>query len=217
MRTVHDRIGPWLSEVKRAQFGNALSISAEHEAATSWTADEELAWAAGLFDGEGSTMLMPHRSHLGYFIAEVAVTQSGDVGVPQVLRRFREAVGGSGKVYGPYRQKDARKSVYRWKAQTQKQVESVVLLLWHWLGYLKRAQAKEVLTVLRRQAPLARGNPSWGSHKTHCVHGHKYATARVRPYVSRRGGTQRRDSKQCLVCSREQAAAKREARWENSS
>lgn len=217
VRCVYECLRPWLGSVKRTQFRDALSIPAVHEMPVSSSAEEQRAWAAGLFDGEGSTMRMPHRSHVGYFIAEAAVTQSGDAGAPQVLSRFRAAVGGLGKIYGPFKQKRARKGVYRWRVGMQQDIEAVVHLLWPSLSDLKRAQAEEVLVVLRSQPPLPRGNPAWGSHKAHCVHDHEYATARVRPYVSRRGGTQRRDSKQCLACSREQAAAKRAATRANSS
>lgn len=218
VRAVYERIGPWLGEVKRAEFRDSLFISAQDETVVARSSDEEVAWAAGLFDGEGSTMLMPHRTHAGYFIGEAAVTQSGARGIPEVLTRFRNAVGGAGKVYGPIRQKRSRKDVYRWKAQTQTEIEHVVQQLWPWLGAVKRVQAGQVLRVFRSQAPLPRGNPAWGSYKAHCVHGHEYATARIRRYVRRRqGGTQRRDSKQCLACAREQAAAKRKARRGNSS
>jgi hypothetical protein len=77
------------------------------------------------------------------------------------------------------------------------------------LGSVKTLQARRALRVVVGQAVLPRGRPEWGSHKTHCIHGHEYASARVRPYVSRGVGTQRRENKQCLVCAREQARARR--------
>lgn len=75
---------------------------------------------------------------------------------------------------------------------------------------MKRAQANVLLDALRQQLPLPRGNPEWGNRKTRCVNGHEYATARMRPFVARNGGTERRDSSGCLACLREYARRKRE-------
>jgi hypothetical protein len=63
--------------------------------------------------------------------------------------------------------------------------------------------------VIDRQPAVARGRVEWGSHKTHCVHGHEYAIGRLRRYVSRGKGVPRRASKQCLACAHEQARARR--------
>ena len=64
----------------------------------------ELAWAAGLFDGEGTISLVTHRKKrktktYEYKQVHVLVSQSGS---PEVLERFQRAVGGLGKIYGPY-------------------------------------------------------------------------------------------------------------------
>lgn len=53
----------------------------------------ELAWAAGLFDGEGSSYYNESSRSL-----QIRISQNYD---PEVLERFRAAVG-VGKVYGPY-------------------------------------------------------------------------------------------------------------------
>lgn len=224
VRRVYELLKPWLSGPKAAQFRRALApladgslplghIASADVAARPQSESEEIGWAAGLFDGEGSTCLLKHRSHDGYFVGEVSVTQGG-VEVPEVLERFHTVVR-VGRVYGPMEQEGASGHVYRWKTGARLAIESAIALLWPWLGAVKRAQAKAVLSVLRAQPKLPRGNPAWGSYKTHCVRGHEYATARIRPYGSRRGGAQRRDSKQCLACAREQAkarAAERRAR-----
>lgn len=215
----YELLRPWLSAPKLMEFERALSPTAnfgEAEAVPFRRAigTEELAWAAGLFDGEGSTSLERHQTHEGYFVIESSVTQSSNTGVPEVLSRFQGALGGVGKIYGPYEQDGARELVYRWKAYGLQRVELLVSQLLPWLGAIKRAQAETSLSVVRSQSTLPRGNPLWGAYKTHCVHGHEYATARIRPYKSRRGGKQRRDSKQCLMCTREQARARRGAQRE---
>jgi len=199
---------PWLGFVKLAQFaatGGAVPVLAN------FAAKDDLwrAWAAGLFDGEGSSYLLKHRTHPGYLVGELAVTQSSRVGSPEVLRRFA-AVVGAGYIAGPFIQKSATKDVYRWKAGARVDVERVVAELWPWLGEVKRLQAQRMLDVVRAQPELPRGNPAWGNRKTHCINGHEYATARMRPYVARGVGNPRRENQRCLVCLRDYARKQRE-------
>ena len=207
VEAVANAIWPWLGDVKRAEFVTALG----HEPTSVVEVlqrSELLAWAGGLYDGEGCASLSPHRTHQGHFSPEVAVTQSGKVR-PQVLERLREILG-CGRIYGPYTQDGATLPVFRWKAAALKDVEQSLYVLAPWIGRVKRQQAREVSKVLVEQGRLPRGNLAWGNRKTHCVRGHKYATARIRPYVPRRGGSQRRDSEQCLACVRDAA---RERYW----
>jgi len=199
---------PWLGPVKLLQLSRATGRAVPSVAAAVRD-DHWWAWAAGLFDGEGCSSLLHHRSHAGYMTGELSVTQSSLVGSPEVLRRFGLVVG-AGHISGPYPQRNATMDVYRWKAAALSDVERVIAELWPWLGEVKRAQAQHVLDVLRSQPALPRGNPAWGNRKTHCVNGHEYATARLRPYVSRGVGTPRRDSHQCLVCLRDYARKQRE-------
>ncbi len=194
-------IGPWLSGEKRAQFASTVGLEFTVPAL------DCLQWAAGLFDAEGSTSLSDHRSHSGFKSIETAITQGGPLSVPQELARFRSLVS-VGENYGPYMQVGANEPVYRWKTTRIDAVRLVVHLLWPWLGTVKRTQARSALMVIDAQPPLPRGRIEWGSHKTYCIHGHEYATARIRPYVSR-GGVERRPSKQCLVCTRDQARMRR--------
>src|SRR6266540_4363990 len=71
----------------------------------------ELAWAGGFFDGEGSTFVAT-RGHYPV----IGISQSDDDGIPAVLVRFREAVGGYGHINGPIRLKRANRKakwIYR--------------------------------------------------------------------------------------------------------
>jgi hypothetical protein len=195
-------IGPWLSHEKREQFTSAVGLRFEIKPIDSF------GWAAGLFDAEGSTSLSDHRSHAGYKVIEAAITQGSAQGVPEELARFVRVVG-LGRVYGPYTQEGATEPVFRWRAYAGDDPRRVLHLLQPWLADVKRAQARTALATIDSQPALARGRAEWGSHKTHCVHGHEYATARIRRYVSRGSGFERRASKQCLVCVREQARRRR--------
>ncbi len=211
-------IGPWLCDAKRAQFAVALGLPAiKLGERPPRDPSEEVSWAAGLFDAEGCVSLGPHRTHDGYATIEAALTQASTEPISPVLRRFKQAVGGVGSIYGPYTQSSARQPVFRWKLQRATEVAAVVEAMRSSLGPVKVAQADRALAVVAMQPPLPRGNPSWGAHKTHCIHGHEYAVARLRSYRSRGVGRVRRENAQCLVCARDQARAKRSAMNEEAA
>ncbi len=151
------------------------------------------------------------RTHAGYLTPELSVTQSSRVGSPEVLMRFA-AIVGAGSISGPYAQRGATMPVFRWKAAARRDVERVIAELWPFLGDTKRVQAQRLLDTLAAQPDLPRGNPAWGSHKTHCVKGHEYATARIRRYVPRGRGVPRRENQSCLACLREYARRRRETK-----
>src|SRR5687767_4712413 len=119
---------------------------------------EQLAWAAGFFDGEGCVTSSEARSRRPMMF----ITQHD----PRVLRRFRQVVG-FGKVYGPYRSGSRRahrgsKSVFerllrkpavyvptfRWVWKTNggyQDVEAIARMLSPWLGVRKKQDARRVL------------------------------------------------------------------------
>lgn len=204
VRRTFEALSPWLGAVKRTQLVGAVGVVPEAEFTPS--RDEELAWAAGLFDGDGSTCFERHGTRADYRRADMAVTQTSRSGTPEVLTRFHRLVS-VGHINGPYGGNERWEPVYRWKAHRLVDVQNVARTLWPWLGSVKRVQASGVIATVVAQPMLRRGNPAWGeSHKTHCVHGHEYATARIRPYRSRSvGKAQRRASQQCLACVRELA------------
>jgi hypothetical protein len=209
VRRTFEAIAPWLGGVKTAQFDHAVGPVSPTGHDTS--RDEDLAWAAGLFDGDGSTYFAKHRTHAGYVRAEMAVTQSSRTGEPGVLSRLREILG-VGHIGGPYGGNDKWEPVYRWKVYRRIEIEATATSLWPWLGSAKQEQAASVISTDAAQAPLPRGNPTWGNRKTRCVHGHEYDVARIRPYRARStGGVARRSSKQCLACVREYARRRRAA------
>jgi hypothetical protein len=204
---VAELIGPWLGTIKHAQFAHALGSEVQ-VSIRAGSMTEELAWAGGLYDGEGSASLTPHRSHLGHFSPEVAITQLGDE-VPEVLVRTRAALG-CGRVYGPYDQDRTSLPVYRWKAQSHHDVHFALYTLLPWIGTVKRDQARRVLRVLVEQGRLPRGNPAFGvAGSRYCLRGHDKLAARIRSYVSRGGAWPNPYARQCLACSRERARLKR--------
>jgi hypothetical protein len=103
---------------------------------------EELAWAAGFYDGEGC---------LGIFKNKRGLMLHMDIGQVDraVLDRFQAAVE-LGNVAGPYLKKNPNHAPsYSWDACGFEKCQAVVAKLWHWLSPVKRAQAKVALSVAK--------------------------------------------------------------------
>jgi hypothetical protein len=97
---------------------------------------EELAWAAGFFDGEG------HTSPDGLSM-EIYQTD------PRPLERFRAAVGGIGKVSGPRPPaRGSRKVSWTWDAYNWADTQAVIAMLWAFLSAPKRDQARKALMTV---------------------------------------------------------------------
>ena len=101
---------------------------------------EELAWAAGFFDGEGTTHLNRRRW------PRVGVVQTGEYAM-HLLRRFQEAVGGLGKIYGPRQQRGNWAMAWYFKTNRFEEAQAIIAMLWAFLGPAKREQARQALLV----------------------------------------------------------------------
>ena len=207
---VADQIGPWLCAVKRAEFERTLGRPL---APAIWPSSmsEELAWAGGFFDGEGSTYLEKHRTHKDYFVPRLHVSQSSEVAVAPELLRLKAALAGLGTISGRHPGKGNHKPYRRWRAFTPAAVLLGLHMLWPFLGEVKRAQARLVLQMIHSQPDLPRGNPAFGvAGARYCLRGHDKRNARVRPFKGR--GKNQEDPnnhlRQCLECVRLDARAR---------
>lgn len=101
---------------------------------------ENLAWAAGLFDGEGWASSARYNRKTG------GMTATLSLGVGQahreVLDRFRAALG-FGSVTGPT--KSRKTLMWSYRVHGFEKVQAVFAMLWPWLGEIKRAQVVKVL------------------------------------------------------------------------
>jgi hypothetical protein len=128
--------------------------------------DEELlAWAAGFFDGEGSTIAKSSRRRPDYFQLDVSVPQCDHDGVPEVLVKFKRAMLGCGAIYPQHRD-----DLYKWSAGGRIVSEMALALMWPWLGAVKREQAQAAMALVdaqyaggRRMLP-ARSRPIFAAH-----------------------------------------------------
>lgn len=114
----------------------------------------ELAWAAGFFDGEGTTFLRKERRHKGGTTGKMYPLTSPVLSVAQVelepLDRFARAVDGR-RPGGPYKPRNDRSRPYhRWDACGRPSVHRILSLLWPYLSGPKKEQAREVWREMRR-------------------------------------------------------------------
>lgn len=101
---------------------------------------ENLAWAAGLFEGEGSFSYQRRGQYMTIQV-ELGMTDEDRV------RRFH-AVVGIGNVTGPHNNtKPHHKPIYRWKTGSFAGVQAIMAFMWPWLGPRRRNKAIELLTV----------------------------------------------------------------------
>lgn len=117
----------------------------------------ELAWAAGLFDGEGHTSFRKRSRNVQTGGRQVYSTHIFDVRQidRRVLERFAAAVG-LGRVYGPYKPKNGR-PVWAFAVANFEDVQAISAMLWKWLSPVKRQQITEMLTLSRNAPKLKPG------------------------------------------------------------
>jgi len=105
----------------------------------------ELAWAAGFFDGEGSTIARTLSTRPGYYQLNVTVPQGCRQGVPPLLKRFQQAMLGLGHITGP-----SDEDIYMLRFTAREEATLVLRLLWPDLGDVKRAQATHAIALVAR-------------------------------------------------------------------
>lgn len=100
--------------------------------------DLELAWAAGLYDGEGCTSIRASK------YAKMSIGQVDR----EVLERFQAAVG-TGKIYGPIKPSKNRGQMwYQFCIDRQSDVKDAMSKIYPYLSSIKRAQANRVFLAV---------------------------------------------------------------------
>ena len=113
---------------------------------------ESLAWAAGFYDGEGSTGC--YRQTVSATLKDGSEKEysspSLQMGIAQtdraILERFHSIIG-DGSICGPYQDHRSanRRPQWSWKLSGVERVRVALELLWPWLGETKRKQAQDAL------------------------------------------------------------------------
>jgi hypothetical protein len=115
----------------------------------------DVAWAAGLFEGEGSFIAAERRDARGYMYRSTAAQlTSPDL---DVLERFADVVG-FGTVTGPYGGEQAHwKQYWTWTTSAAPDVIAVIDLLLPYLCSRRRAKAVEVRAAAGEIGTYGRG------------------------------------------------------------
>lgn len=111
------------------------------ESVTELTEREQVVWAAGLFEGEGSVFWANSSRR-----AEMRLASTDE----DVVRRFHEVVG-VGSVGGPYMAAKSTKPFWNWVCAGYHHVQAVGAAFWPFLGERRQAKVREVLTLGRHR------------------------------------------------------------------
>ena len=135
---------------------------------TTWR--EQLAWAAGFYDGEGCMSLTTATSY------KVSIVQVD----PAVLLKFQAAVLGLGTLQGPYKTASMGENHKpRWQfVATGASAQAVVAMLWEFLGDVKKEQALKCLHAGGFRPPVWRGGADEDPRV--CGRGHRFAGNRTK-------------------------------------
>ena len=110
---------------------------------------DQLKWAAGLFDGEGTVGVRRSgpRAHVRRIGLAVGMTDL------EVVQRFQRAIGGIGSLYINCTQSKYpnAKPVHRFVVHSFQNTQYIIALLWHWLSGPKREQAKRALEAWKAE------------------------------------------------------------------
>jgi hypothetical protein len=112
---------------------------------------EEVAWAAGFFDAEGSACSSQRRDRPSRE-RRMVVYQAGRDEIPEALLRFKRAIGDRGNITGPYRDR-----LFHWTTKKHSAFDEVTTMLWPWLSEPKRAQLQNATETAGRAMPLECG------------------------------------------------------------
>ena len=106
----------------------------------------ELAWAAGFFDGEGTTCITRHKPKNQHAISAVIIVSIKQTHIEE-LERFRSAVGGEGVINGPY-QRGKNKPYWMFRASGIERVQRIIDHLSPYMCSTKRDQAKTAIETM---------------------------------------------------------------------
>jgi hypothetical protein len=119
---------------------------------------EQLAWAAGLFEGEGCFSTSTRRTRRPGAPTSRKCAAQINMTDHDVVSRFREVMG-FGSIRSIKQAQPHHKPQLKWVASSFEHFQATVALLWPWLGARRRARAKELLQEAREyyaSAPAGR-------------------------------------------------------------
>jgi hypothetical protein len=103
--------------------------------------ETEIAWAAGIFEGEGTVFSHKTRSTDTHRYVRLSLSMADE----DIVRRLNAIV--PGKLNGPFKtRKDNHRPMWKWQVDRIDQVQEILRLFWPWLGQRRRSQAALALS-----------------------------------------------------------------------
>jgi hypothetical protein len=113
----------------------------------------DIAWATGLFEGEGTMGVFGNGAKSK--VTSMALIMSDE----QTVRRFA-AIVGIGSVYGPLNYKNSVKPLWRWRANRTYDCHRLIRRMWPLLGDRRREQARPIIERALARGPKLQGRQS---------------------------------------------------------
>ena len=157
---------------------------------------ENLAWMAGLFEGEGCINTRAN----GAVILKMGMTDE------DVVRKFHAMIG-CGTVGNPIYHKTMPhyKPHWDWQVSGSERVQAILAAFWVFLGDRRKSRAIEAIQICSKQN-------RYGARTRHCSRGHEYSETNT-AFVITRG----RKARVCKSCAKENMAAWRKKKNNNVS
>lgn len=137
---------------------------------------QDLAWAAGLFEGEGCFTLKSGRP-----CCELTSTDK------DVVMKFRDIVSIGSIRFIDKSMKENRKDAWAWNTSGYPSSQYIIALFWTFLGKRRRKRAEEI---------LAKGKEIPGRRKQFCKKGHRMVEGNIKDVTSMTGKKYR----ECIEC-----------------
>jgi hypothetical protein len=119
---------------------------------------EDLAWAAGLFEGEGS-FIVKKAGRGRTLSARILMTDL------DVLQKFQSVVQ-MGKIDGPYNREGSPKPQWVWRVEKFELCQAVAAMLWTWLHARRRQAIRLALAAFHARELVGKGT-GYGKLKGH--------------------------------------------------
>jgi hypothetical protein len=142
----------------------------------------EIAWLAGLFEGEGSISIAKNGgTRLTIRMTDRDIIEKVDAIFP--CTRIQTVTPKPARGYT-----NQPKTQYAWRISDPERVREILVLILPWLGKRRSDRAREVLDHLETRPGIG-----WNRHKTHCAAGHEYTPENT----YQRPGTTHRHCRTC--------------------
>ncbi len=143
-----------------------------------------LAWLAGLFEGEGCVyMRTVHGKKMNRIVLQIAMTDE------DVVRRAH-AIAGVGFVVEHSRRTKTGKRVWNWRVTNAEHAAGLAMTLFTYLGERRRKRIEQLLEEWKR-APIKHGR------QKRCKHGHELVGDNLVIETNHDGSVRKRRCREC--------------------